>query len=123
MTRAPRLVATGSGSGRRRPAPRAAARCRPSRTGYTGLDEQVGCHAFQDRRRGDHLYLTPFWHRGDDIGWGNAAFGVGAVRVGLVATRSPTRSAPTPSPSASTVATYLRTEHKRKSCGYEPDRK
>jgi hypothetical protein len=49
--------------------------------GIYGLDEQVRCHAFQNRRRG-YVCADSIWHRSDDIGWGNAVFGVGADGVG-----------------------------------------
>jgi hypothetical protein len=38
------------------------------------------CHPFQNRRCGD-VYADSIWHRSDDIGWGNAVFGVRANGV------------------------------------------
>jgi len=70
MTRAPRLVAHWV---RIRPT--------PVLDRIYRLDQQVRCHAFQDRGRGD-IRGDCVWHERNDIGCRNAVFGVGSARVG-----------------------------------------
>jgi hypothetical protein len=70
MTRAPRLVAHWV---RIRPT--------PVLDRIYRLDQQVRCHAFQDRGRGD-VCGDSIWHQRNDIGYRNAVFGVGTDCVG-----------------------------------------